>query len=216
MRPKTILMISLIIVLASCTTASPPLSDTQVNYTETSMPALTPSATPIPTTLTPRETVVFMDNFDSESLNTKWNLLEGDPKLGRTLATGKEKISLQIDNDVYPSDFTIQFDINQCGNDGYLQLTIGNQLQFEFLSDLSTNQRVHRNNDWQELSTGRIHRCAAHIVISIKSSSYIILNVHNDETIKILEGKIEEDFYGPLTFTLTPYASIDNFLFTIP
>jgi len=180
------------------------------------IPTNTPA--PIPTTtLPPNRTIVFMDNFDGKSLNSKWNVLAGEPVLHDFgLSTGKEKVGLQIANGAYPSDFTIQFDLNQCGNDGYLQLTIGNKLQFGFLSDLSTNQSVYQDDQWQELPTGGIHRCAAHIVILFKSLAYIVLNVHNDETKKIMEGKIQGGFYGPLMVTLTPYASIGHFLFTIP
>jgi hypothetical protein len=218
MKSKVLLIISLSFILVSCATTNQSLSELQVNFAPTNLPTVTPSVTPIPTTTLPSNgTIVFTDNFDGENLNSKWNVLAGEPVLNDFgLSTGKEGVSLQIENGAYPSDFTIQFDLNQCGNYGYLQLTTGNGLQFEFLSDLSTNQRVRQNNEWHELPTGRIHRCAAHIVILFKSSAYIVLNVRNDQTIKIMEGKLDGDFYGPLTVTLTPYASINHFLFTIP
>lgn len=215
-------MIALMIALVSCTTANPPVSEVRTIITETIVPSPIPSATAIPATVVPINTIpeapmtVFWDSFDSEHLNEKWNLLEGEPRLGKTLSPNKEKLRLQIDNKEYPTDFTVQFDLNQCGNDGYLQFAIGNQLRLEFLSDLTTHQYVYQSNEWQELPTGGIHRCAAHIVVLVNSSSYTVLNVHNEITRRILEGSIPQEFYGPLSITLTPYASIDNFQFTIP
>ena len=211
MKSSILLIIVLSTFLVSCTTPLP-----------TEQPVSTFPIIPIQSTALPKSTAIFKhpwlfrDTFDSGSLNTEWNVLEGQPQIryGR-LETGNAKIILQID-DLYPNNFTIQFDINQCGNDGYVQLTLGNQLQFELLSDLSTNQRLYQDNQWVELPAGRIHRCAAHIDILIKSSSYIILNVHNDEVVQILEGKNIKDINGPIILMMTPTASIDNFLITSP
>jgi len=218
MKLSTPSIIALSISLVSCTTANHSLSETQVNFTSTTVPTAARSTAAIPTAALPQDrTIVFIDDFDGKSLDPEWTLLEGRPELDDFgLSTGGDKVSLQIDNVAYPIDFTIQFDLNQCGNDGYLQLTIGNQLQLDFLSNLSTDHRVRNNNEWQELPTGEIHRCAAHIVILFKSTTYIVLSIHDEEAIRILDGKINGDLHGPLAVTLTPYASMNNFIFTNP
>jgi len=208
MKSIILLIVSAAFVFVACTTATIPPS--------TEQPVSISTIPPVPTaTLQKDRTIWFQDNFDSKSLNAKWNVLEGQPKTEGGLATGKEKVTLQI-NDLYPSDFTVQFDINHCGNDGYFLLTFANELQFELLADGSTNQRIYQNNQWMELPSGRFHRCAGHIAIIIKSESYIVLNVHKDEVVKILEGKSNKRLNGPIKLTVTPYGFVDNFLVTSP
>jgi hypothetical protein len=219
MKSKIFPIITLVFFLVSCTQGS------ALTSTETPSPVSTITATPSSTVSESIATaplhdriILFQDNFDSKSFNPKWKLLEGQPEITGAfpgMSTGKEKVILQI-NDSFPKDFTIQFDINQCGNDGYYLITIGNQIQFELLSDLSTNQRLYQDNQWIELPKGSIHRCATHIAILINSSSYIVLNVHNDVVIKILEGTTSTNLNGPVILTMTPYASLGHFLITSP
>ena len=217
MKPKPQLAIALMAFLISCTTPEKYISLTPTN---TSMPTTLPFTMLVPTatTIAQEQPKSFYESFDSESLDSKWKLLEGQPILSvgvltdRSLTT-KDKLTLQT-NDIYSNEFTVQFDFNQCGGAGYIQLTIGNQIQFEFLPDLSTNQRINQSGQWAELPKGSIHRCAAHIAILINSPSYIVLNIRNDIVDKILEGKFDENLHGPITLTLTNYASIDSFLIT--
>ena len=168
-KTLTILLVSLfsIILISGC--VSHPI---QTRSTPTLTPEV-PTSTPVPTlTFTPTATpdtrlvVIFGDGFNNESIDEQWEIIEGQPILqgitGKGSLTSQEKLTLQI-NESLPDEFIVQFDLHQCGFTGPIQVTIGNQIRFDFLDDLGTNQYVQENNQWVELPHGFIHRCAAHI-----------------------------------------------------